>query len=153
MGGVTLGAAFALGVLYGRKAGARPVEVPPRIVYLPASRAGVEGGGVLPVDVLREYGLVGGVDEVLRKAEEYFNALRARDESLWALAQASRLLNEGRISPATYREVTWRHMRRLVESSRQCEVLEGELRRAIREAARAGAAGSRAALSSESLPV
>ncbi len=149
MSSLTLAAAFALGVLYGRKAGARTVEVPPRIVYLPATRAGVEGVATPSLDVFRGYGLAG-VEEVLRKAEEYFSALREKDECMWALAQASKLLNEGRISPATYREVTWRHMKRLTEVSEKCEALERELLKAIREAAKAQALAPRTAQTPES---
>ena len=70
MSSLTLAAAFALGVLYGREAGAEAVEVPPKLVYLPATRAGVEAAG-LSLDVLGGYGLAG-VEEVLRKTEDYF---------------------------------------------------------------------------------
>jgi hypothetical protein len=50
------------------------------------------------------------LDEVMGKAEELYELLREREECIWAISQASKLLNERRISPATYREITWRHV-------------------------------------------
>jgi len=134
VGALTLSAAFALGFLYGRKAKAVEVQVPPKIVYLPVSRAEDYASSVrsdfslpaLPAPVL---------DDVLKKAEELYALLKEREECVWALFQASKLLNEKRISPATYREVTWRHMKRLAELSEKVEKLSDELREAVRRAA------------------
>ena len=134
MGALTLSAAFALGFLYGRKAKAVEVQVPPKIVYLPVSRAEDYASSVrsdfslpaLPAPVL---------DDVLKKAEELYALLKEREECVWTLFQASKLLNEKRISPATYREVTWRHMKRLAELSEKVEKLSDELREAVRRAA------------------
>ena len=71
----------------------------------------------------------------MRKAEELYALLKEREECVWALTQASKLLNEKRISPATYREVTWRHMMRLAELSERVEKLSEELREAVKRAA------------------
>jgi len=133
MGALTLSAAFALGFLYGRKARAVEVQVPPRIVYLPVSRTEDYASSVvsdfslppLPPQIL---------DEVVGKAEELYKLLREREECIWAISQASRLLNERRISPTTYREVTWRHMRRLFELSDKVERKSEELHQTIRKA-------------------
>jgi hypothetical protein len=133
VGALTLSAAFALGFLYGRKARAVEVQVPPKIVYLPVSRAEDYASSfasdlslpAMPAPVL---------DEVLRKAEELYALLKEREDCVWALSQASKLLNEKRISPATYREVTWRHMRRLAELSERVEKLSDELREAVKKA-------------------
>jgi hypothetical protein len=44
------------------------------------------------------------------KAEELYELLREREECIWAISQASRLLNERWISLTTYKEITWRHV-------------------------------------------
>ena len=124
MGSLTLSAAFALGFLYGRRARAVEVQVPPKIVYLPVSRVEDYASSIasdLPLPALPAPVL----DEILRKAEELYALLKEREECVWALTQASKLLNEERISPATYREVTWRHMRRLAVLSERVEKLSG----------------------------
>jgi hypothetical protein len=134
VGTLTLSAAFALGFLYGRRAKAVEVQVPPKIIYLPVSRAEDYASSFasdLPLPALPAPVL----DEVLRKAEELYALLKEREECVWALSQASKLLNEKRISPATYREVTWRHMRRLAELSERVEKLSDELREAVKRAA------------------
>jgi hypothetical protein len=134
VGTLTLSAAFALGFLYGRRAKAVEVQVPPKIIYLPVSRAEDYASSFasdLPLPALPAPVL----DEVLRKAEELYALLKEREECVWALTQASKLLNEKRISPATYREVTWRHMRRLAELSERVEKLSDELREAVKRAA------------------
>ena len=134
VGTLTLSAAFALGFLYGRRAKAVEVQVPPKIIYLPVSRAEDYASSIasdLPLPALPAPVL----DEVLRKAEELYALLKEREECVWALTQASKLLNEKRISPATYREVTWRHMRRLAELSERVEKLSDELREAVKRAA------------------
>ncbi|MCC6004688.1 MAG: hypothetical protein LM590_10130 [Thermofilum sp.] len=133
MGALTLSAAFALGFLYGRRAKAVEVQVPPKIVYLPVSRVedyASSSTSDLPLPALPAPVL----DEVLRKAEELYVLLKEREDCVWALSQASKLLNEKRISPATYREVTWRHMRRLAELSERVEKLSDELREAVKKA-------------------
>lgn len=67
----------------------------------------------------------------MSKNEELYKLLREREKCKWAISQASRLLNERRISPTTYREVTWRHMRRLFELSDEVECKSEELRQTI----------------------
>jgi hypothetical protein len=134
VGSLTLSAAFALGFLYGRRAKAVEVQVPPKIIYLPVSR--VEDYASSSISDLPLPALPAPVlDEVLRKAEELYALLKEREDCVWALSQASKLLNEKRISPATYREVTWRHMRRLAELSERVEKLSDELREAVKRAA------------------
>jgi hypothetical protein len=95
-----------------------------KIVYLPVSRVEDYASSFasdLPLPALPAPVL----DEVLRKAEELYALLKEREECVWALTQASKLLNEKRISPTTYREVTWRHMRRLAVLSERVEKLSG----------------------------
>ncbi|MCC6005791.1 MAG: hypothetical protein LM590_15735, partial [Thermofilum sp.] len=77
MGALTLSAAFALGFLYGRKARAVEVQVPPKIIYLPVSRVedyASSSTSDLPLPALPAPVL----DEVLRKAEELYALLKER---------------------------------------------------------------------------
>jgi hypothetical protein len=67
------------------------------------------------------------------KAEELYELLREREECIWAISQASRLLNERWISLTTYKEITWRHVRRLAELSDKVKRKADELRRTIRK--------------------
>jgi hypothetical protein len=46
------------------------------------------------------------LEEVVGKDEELYKLLREREKCKWAISQVSRLLNERRISPTTYREIT-----------------------------------------------
>jgi len=134
VGALTLSAAFALGFLYGRKAKAVEVQVPPKIVYLPVSKA-EDYASSLASDLSLPFLPAPALDEVLRKAEELYALLKEREECAWALSQASKLLNEKRISPATYREITWRHMRRLAELSEKVEKASEELRGTVKKVA------------------
>jgi len=132
--GLTLSVAFALGLLYGRRSGARYVEVPPRIVFVPPSSAAAPQAP--PADlkgVLRELlgGAPGGeeLDRLAEAVEQILGAVQRRDLCLRRIEEASRAFMEGRISRSTYAFLVRLYQRRLIEAEAELAKLEGAVAR------------------------
>lgn len=136
MTGVTLAAAFALGLIYGRKARAVKVFVPPKIIYLPLTKAGTVANDRLPdlEEKLRSMNFSPeSLSGVIKRAEELYGLLQEREKCIQTLFEASKALNERRISPSTYRSITRRWLMKLVEIEDSLKAREEELRREVRE--------------------
>lgn len=132
--------AFALGLLLGRKVGARAVEIPPKLAFLPASS--LEGAD--PSDVFIKTLVEAGVPQPLAQAlyaelsslpavREAVRLWRTRERAYRLLALANKALEEGRISVDVYHQVVRRYMSLLAEAERDAERAEEEARSAVAE--------------------
>jgi len=135
--------AFLLGVLLGRRVGAKAVEVPPKLVFLPTSS--LEGAD--PSDAFIKTLVQAGVPQPLAQAvyaelsslpavKRALELWRARERAYRLLALANKTLEEGRISVDVYHQVVRRYMSLLAEVEREAERVEEEARRATLEALR-----------------
>lgn len=132
----TLTAAFALGFLYGRGAKPKMIPVPPKVIYLPPSRINdIATKTSFPLDEFYKTGLdPQSLDFVLEKAEILYRVFQRRENCIIMLQNAARALNEGRISPSTYRAITRRYTAELIALERDMERVAEDLRRAINQA-------------------
>lgn len=133
--------AFLLGVLLGRRVGARVVEVPPKLVFLPVSSL----EGVNPSDVFIRTLVQAGVPQPLAQAiyaelsslppvKRAMELWEARERAYRLLALANKALEEGRISVDVYHQIVRRYMSLLAEVERDAEKVEEEARRATQVA-------------------
>jgi hypothetical protein len=132
--------AFALGLLLGRKVGARAVEVPPKLVFLPASSLeGADPSGVF-IKTLVEAGVPQPLAQALYAelsslpaVREVVKLWRTRERAYRILALANKALEEGRISVDVYHQIVRRYMSLLAEAERDAEKVEEEARSAVAE--------------------
>jgi hypothetical protein len=132
--------AFALGLLLGRRVGVRVVEVPPKLVFLPASSLeGADPSGVF-IKTLVEAGVPQPLAQALYAELSSLPAVRdavrlwrTRERAYRILALANKALEEGRISVDVYHQIVRRYMSLLAEAERDAERAEEEARNAVAE--------------------
>ncbi|MEZ0346214.1 MAG: hypothetical protein ABWK01_06670 [Infirmifilum sp.] len=128
--------AFALGLLYGRRAAAQVEQVEPELSFLPPLEVEQPPPGdlsaladqLVQAGVPREVALrfLEGLKE-LGSLREYAEALERVEKYSYYLRSASRALEEGRISPAAFQFVVRRYMRLLSSEYPKLESLRGRV--------------------------
>jgi len=129
-----------LGLLLGRRVGARVVEVPRKLVFLPASSLeGADPSGVF-IKTLVEAGVPQPLAQALYAelsshpaVREVVKLWRTRERAYRILALANKALEEGRISVDVYHQIVRRYMSLLAEAERDAERAEEEARSAVAE--------------------
>lgn len=138
--------AFALGLLYGRKAGAQPEQVEPVLAFLPVSEQGGPSlvSGEQLVNHLTSAGVPKELATIVVEKLSSLESLRGFAETAirvercyWALRRASKALKEGRISPSLYQFITRRYLLILSELYPKLEAMKAradeEVRKILRE--------------------
>jgi len=134
MSATTLSAAFAIGFLVGRRAGAEKEIVRPKIIYFPLINLEHQQAQLPEIyQELAKYNLPPAViSSILEKAEEVYRRLREVAEAEEMILKATRAINENKISPTTYHALINRYLQRYIEKKRELEEAQEGLRALLR---------------------
>ena len=132
---ITIPAAFVLGLLYWRKSKAISIQVNPRIIFLPLDPelpSKPESQDKIAEELIN-HGIPREIaDQIIAKAGEVADALYKLELSRWMLREASRALDERRISTKIYRSIIRRYMEEFVVTEEEIETKRAEFETILR---------------------
>jgi len=116
---------FALGLLYGRKSYAKPVEVPPRIIHIPPPNPAPSGNPLADLeDIVNKlsessYHTRPKREELIKIAEkvkQILDVIQRRDLYLRRIEELSKAFMEDRISQSVYAFLVEFYQEKLIEA-------------------------------------